>query len=63
MYINELKDYKLETEQRNKTKCIACGKWKSLGTVLCWDCWYDGNGNKPSYKYFDGNFMEWISIK
>jgi hypothetical protein len=38
----------LEAEQRTKTTCIACGEDKSLGCIVCWNC----------FKYIDNPFKE-----
>ena len=63
MYQNEISDYRLEDKQRKETKCIGCGAEKSLGTVVCWDCWYGRENGKPAYKYYTGDLSDWIKIK
>jgi hypothetical protein len=44
-----------ENEARPGRLCV-CGAEKTVGAVVCWNCWGDG---KSPFKYFDGSFEQW----
>jgi hypothetical protein len=49
----------LEDTQREKTTCIACGEDKSIGLVVCWDCF---KYRKNPYKNTNLELREWLKV-
>jgi hypothetical protein len=50
--------YKItEEDARKMSNCPACGKEKSSGCIVCWNCW-----RLPGmpYKYFYGELQTWL---
>jgi hypothetical protein len=48
----------LERAMRNETKCRGCGSSKSVGCVVCWDC-FKYRKQLP-FKYYEGTLQEWL---
>lgn len=48
-----------EDLQKDKTTCLGCGNNKSLGLVVCWNCFKYRSDITP-LKYYNGSFQEWL---
>ena len=57
--MNNMEDQQA-TEQRSSTICLGCFNDKSIGLVVCWDC-FKNDSTRPAYKYFMGTFSEWLA--
>ena len=47
----------IETDLRKSTLCKGCGKSKSIGLVVCWDCFKYRDDN---YKNSGLNITDWL---
>lgn len=46
-----------ECEARNMKNCIACGNTKSVGAMVCWDCF---KYVPQPLKTWNGSFESWL---
>lgn len=47
-----------EREARSMETCIACGNQKSLGALVCWDCF---KYVSQPLKTWTGSFESWLT--
>lgn len=48
-----------EEQAREMADCVGCGKVKSKGLVVCWDCFKYRKDVTP-LKYFPGELSQWL---
>lgn len=46
-----------ETKARKLDVCPGCGKPKSIGCIVCWDCFKGGDN---PFKYADISLLDWL---
>ena len=49
-----------DIQARQSTTCPGCGEPKAIGLKVCWPCF---KYRPLPYKYFQGNFVDWIEAK
>lgn len=54
-------DTKLEELARTEETCRGCGNPKTIGLVVCWDCFKYRTDVTP-LKYYEGTFPEWLAV-
>ncbi len=48
-----------ERGARASTRCPGCLASKSIGELVCWDCWKGRNG-RPALKHYTGDLAQWL---
>ena len=48
-----------ELKARDSVKCGGCGAVKSVGCVVCWDCFKRGT---VPFKSFQGSYSQWLQV-
>ena len=57
----ELKQTPFELQARKETKCRGCGKPKTKGCIVCWDCFKYRTDITP-FKEFTGSLEDWLQL-